>query len=57
MPRASACQVKAIVFGATGQIDRLVVAKLLDGGHDTTVYVRNPGKLQDVDQRLTVVTE
>jgi uncharacterized protein YbjT (DUF2867 family) len=33
------------VFGATGQIGRLVVADLLAGGHDVTVYVRNPGKL------------
>jgi putative NADH-flavin reductase len=48
--------VRVTVFGATGQIGRFVVAKLLDGGHDITVYVRNPGKLQDVDHRLTVVT-
>jgi uncharacterized protein YbjT (DUF2867 family) len=30
------------VFGATGQIGRLVVGDLLAGGHDVTVYVRNP---------------
>jgi nucleoside-diphosphate-sugar epimerase len=47
---------RVTVFGATGQIGRFVVAKLLDGGHDITVYVRNPGKLQHVDPRLTVVT-
>jgi putative NADH-flavin reductase len=47
---------KVAVFGATGQIGRFVVAKLLDGGHDVTVYVRNPGKLQDVDPRLAVAT-
>jgi nucleoside-diphosphate-sugar epimerase len=47
---------RVTVFGATGQIGRLVVAKLLGGGHDITVYVRNPGRLQDADPRLTVVT-
>jgi len=44
------------VFGATGQIGRLVVADLLAGGHDVTAYVRNPGKLSHSDPRLVTVT-
>jgi nucleoside-diphosphate-sugar epimerase len=43
------------VFGATGQIGRLVVGDLLAGGHDVTVYVRNPGKLGDRDPRLSTI--
>ncbi|MFZ0904211.1 MAG: NAD(P)H-binding protein [Mycobacterium sp.] len=44
------------IFGATGRIGRLVVADLLAGGHDVTVYVRNPGKLGGSDPRLVTVT-
>ena len=44
------------VFGATGQIGRLVVVDLLSGGHDVTAYVRNPGKLGRSDPRLVTVT-
>jgi uncharacterized protein YbjT (DUF2867 family) len=44
------------VFGATGQIGRIVVADLLTDGHSVTAYVRNPGKLQVADPQLTVVT-
>jgi nucleoside-diphosphate-sugar epimerase len=47
---------KVTVFGATGQIGRLVVFDLLADGHDVNAYVRNPSKLQDVDPRLAVVT-
>jgi nucleoside-diphosphate-sugar epimerase len=43
------------VFGATGQIGRLVVGNLLAGGHDVTVYVRNPGKLGRRDPRLVTI--
>jgi NAD(P)-dependent dehydrogenase (short-subunit alcohol dehydrogenase family) len=44
------------VFGATGQIGRLVVDDLLHAGHDVTAYVRNPDKLTTVDPRLVNVT-
>jgi NAD(P)-dependent dehydrogenase (short-subunit alcohol dehydrogenase family) len=44
------------VFGATGQIGRLVVGELLDAGHDVTPYVRNPDRLTTVDPRLVNVT-
>ena len=43
------------VFGATGQIGRLVVGELLAGGHEVTVYVRSPGKLGRIDPRLVTV--
>ena len=43
------------VFGATGQIGRLVVSNLLAARHDVTVYVRNPGKLGDRDPRLSTI--
>ena len=33
------------VFGATGQIGRSVVSKLLAAGHRVTAHVRNPDKL------------
>jgi uncharacterized protein YbjT (DUF2867 family) len=43
------------VFGATGQIARLVVGGLLAAGHDVTVYARNPGKLDNRDPRLSTI--
>jgi uncharacterized protein YbjT (DUF2867 family) len=49
-------ELKVTVFGATGQIGRLVVGDLLAGGHDVTAYVRNPGKLGRSDPRLVTVT-
>lgn len=45
---------KVTVFGATGKIGRHVVADLVAEGHAVTAFVRNPDKLQDVDNRLTV---
>jgi nucleoside-diphosphate-sugar epimerase len=38
---------KVAVFGATGQIGRLVVAEPLAADHTVTAYVRNPAKLDD----------
>jgi nucleoside-diphosphate-sugar epimerase len=48
--------VNVTVFGATGQIGRLVVADLLTGGHRVTAYVRNPATLQDTSPGLAIVT-
>jgi len=53
--------VNLTVFGASGQIGRLVVTDLLAGDHlagdhEVTAYVRNPGKLEITHPRLTVVT-
>jgi nucleoside-diphosphate-sugar epimerase len=47
---------KVTVFGATGQIGRLIVDDLLTGGHEVTAYVRNSGKLGHSDPRLVTVT-
>src|SRR6201996_1570737 len=47
---------KVTVFGATGQIGRLVVDDLLIGGHGVTAYVRNPGKLGHKDPRLVTIS-
>ena len=43
---------RVAVFGATGKIGRLVVARLLDGGHDVVVLARDPAKLTAVHPRL-----
>ena len=42
------------VFGATGQIGRLVVGDLLAADHDVTAYVRNPGKVGSVMSRADI---
>jgi nucleoside-diphosphate-sugar epimerase len=47
---------KVTVFGATGEIGRLVVDDLLIGGHGVTAYVRNPGKLGHKDPRLVTIS-
>ena len=43
------------VFGATGNIGRLVIDQLLADGHTVTAYVRNPAKLTVSHPNLTVV--
>jgi putative NADH-flavin reductase len=47
--------VKVTVFGATGKIGRLVVAKLLARGHQVTALARNPSKIDIADPKLTIV--
>ena len=47
---------KVTVFGATGRTGRLVVRQALDGGHDVTAVVRDPGRLPIGDPSLDVVT-
>ena len=46
---------RVTVFGASGKIGRLVVEALLADGHDIVAYVRSPGKLGLVHDRMTVV--
>ncbi|MDB4285343.1 SDR family oxidoreductase [bacterium] len=46
---------KLIVFGSTGGTGRQVVAQALEQGHDVTVFVRNPKKLNQKHERLQVV--
>jgi nucleoside-diphosphate-sugar epimerase len=43
------------LFGATGQIGRLVIRDLLARGHNVTAYVRNPRKLGNRDPRLSTI--
>jgi putative NADH-flavin reductase len=44
------------VFGGTGKTGRLLVEQALAEGHDTTVLVRNPARLDLNRDRLRVVT-
>jgi len=44
---------KTIVFGATGNIGRLAVARMLKEGHDVTAFARRPGKLGIEHPKLT----
>ncbi|MEM9011936.1 MAG: NAD(P)-binding oxidoreductase [Pseudomonadota bacterium] len=46
---------KAIVFGATGSIGRLVVGELLKAGHEVTAFARAPEKLGLADPALKLV--
>ncbi|MBT6094864.1 MAG: SDR family oxidoreductase [Rhodospirillaceae bacterium] len=46
---------KIIVFGATGSIGHLVVARLLEDGHCVTAFARNPGKLGINNPNLTLI--
>lgn len=43
-----------LVTGATGYIGGRLVPQLLEAGHDVSVYVRSPWKLQDVPWRSQV---
>ena len=47
---------KVTVFGGTGAVGRLTVARLLETGHAVTVHVRNPAKVPSTwsDVRLVV---
>ena len=44
------------VLGATGRTRRLLVTELLARGHDVTVLVRDPARLGELADRVTVVT-
>ena len=43
------------VFGATGQAGQLLVKKALADGYEVVAYVRNPSKLEQTGERLTVI--
>ena len=45
---------KVILFGATGNIGRLVVKEFLKGGHKLTAFARNPSKLKIQNNRLSL---
>ncbi|WP_299745311.1 NAD(P)-dependent oxidoreductase [uncultured Rossellomorea sp.] len=46
---------KLIVFGATGGTGKEVVKQALADGHEVTVFVRNPSKLEEDSPQLTFV--
>ena len=46
---------KLAVFGGTGRTGRLLVEQALAAGHQVTVLVRTPSKLQIGDERLRTV--
>lgn len=43
------------MFGATGKTGRLVLERALAAGHDVRALVRDPGKLTETSERLTVI--
>ena len=43
-----------IIFGANGKTGRLVVEKLLEGGHEVTAFVRDSSKLKIQDAHLHI---
>ena len=45
---------KIIVFGATGNIGRLAVARMLKDGHEVTAFARRPKTLGINDPKLTL---
>ncbi len=47
---------KFAVLGATGRTGLPLVRTLLDRGHDVAVLVRDPAKLGQIADRVTVVT-
>jgi putative NADH-flavin reductase len=47
---------KLLLLGATGPSGQQIVARALEQGHEVTILVRNPSKLNFNDARLTVVT-
>lgn len=46
---------KLIIFGATGGTGRQLVAQALEQGHDVTAFVRNPAKLDQKHEKLTMI--
>jgi NAD(P)-dependent dehydrogenase (short-subunit alcohol dehydrogenase family) len=46
---------KIAVFGATGQAGQLLVKKALADGYDVVAYARNPSKLDQRSEQLTVI--
>ena len=46
---------KILIIGSTGPTGLILTRQLLDVGHNVTVLVRNPGKLADLAEQVTVV--
>jgi putative NADH-flavin reductase len=46
---------KIIIFGATGDLGKLIVEQALAQGHEVTVFVRTPALFTMVDLHLTII--
>lgn len=46
---------KLTIFGATGSIGKSVVRQALTAGHSLTVFTRDPAKLSELGDKLTIV--
>lgn len=46
---------KILILGATGRVGNHVVARALHDGHQVTVLVRDPEKVQHSNQNLTII--
>ena len=44
-----------IIFGATGGIGKWAVKYALQSGYHVTAYVRNPQKITETNENLTVI--
>jgi len=53
--RLSAVLVNVIVFGATGDTGRWIVDRAVRAGHDVTAFVRDPGRMGVLKDRVKVV--
>lgn len=47
---------KLAIFGATGGTGDELVKQALERGHTVTAFVRNPGQLASLAERLTIIT-
>lgn len=46
---------KALVIGSTGLTGRILIRKLLEGGHEVTAFARNPADVAERSARLRVM--
>src|SRR2546425_12080309 len=51
----SASLVNLVVFGATGETGRWIADRAVQAGHEGTAFVRDPGRMHIVHDRVKVV--
>ena len=51
----SASLVNVVVFGATGETGRWIADRAVQAGHEVTAFVRDPGRMHVVHDRVKVV--
>lgn len=47
------CNLRLLLFGASGRTGQLLVDEALQRGHCVTAFVRNPSKLNELEAKLT----